>query len=270
MSTELKLPDYTEFKINSDLTDSSSTLNEFEFEDTIAFDQSYEGVPGQNMLFYGMPIRKKTFESTQAGIWMGVDTDGRAKVNIGDANFSLIWDGLALYVTGEIIIYPDPLFGESVRINGLGISFWDGADETLEFAVSDIGTGQGTIYFFDKGNPTPVGTMYGNNDSGDNIVEITAEDGLRITTPSIYGAGASMALDGGLAVRFSSAPVAGGSASILISNVTGFGIYAGTGAPTVSAAKGSLYLRRDGTGTNDRAYINTDGGTTWTAIVTVA
>lgn len=49
-----------------------------------------------------------------------------------------------------------------------------------------------------------------------------------------------------------------------------FGIFPGSGAPTLSAAKGSIYCRSDGSGTTDRAYINTDGGTTWTAIVTVA
>lgn len=46
----------------------------------------------------------------------------------------------------------------------------------------------------------------------------------------------------------------------------------GSGSPggAVTAPKGSLYLRTDGSGVNDRAYINTDSGTTWTAIVTVA
>lgn len=48
------------------------------------------------------------------------------------------------------------------------------------------------------------------------------------------------------------------------------GIYFGTGAPATSAPKGSLYLRTDGSGTTDRAYINTNGSTTWTAITTVA
>jgi len=47
-----------------------------------------------------------------------------------------------------------------------------------------------------------------------------------------------------------------------------FGIFAGSGVPTLSAAKGSLYLRSDGSTTNDRAYINTNGGTTWTALTT--
>jgi hypothetical protein len=49
-----------------------------------------------------------------------------------------------------------------------------------------------------------------------------------------------------------------------------FGVFFGSGAPTLSAAKGSLYLRSDGTTTNNRAYINTDGGTTWTALTTAA
>jgi hypothetical protein len=38
----------------------------------------------------------------------------------------------------------------------------------------------------------------------------------------------------------------------------------------LNAGKGSLYLRSDGSGTTDRAYINTDSGTTWTALTTVA
>jgi hypothetical protein len=49
-----------------------------------------------------------------------------------------------------------------------------------------------------------------------------------------------------------------------------YGVFFGSGAPTLSAAKGSLYLRSDGTTTNNRAYINTDGGTTWTALTTAA
>jgi hypothetical protein len=50
------------------------------------------------------------------------------------------------------------------------------------------------------------------------------------------------------------------------------GIFAGTGDPNgiVFAPQGSLYLRDDGSGVNNRAYINTDGVSTWTAIVTVA
>ena len=49
-----------------------------------------------------------------------------------------------------------------------------------------------------------------------------------------------------------------------------FGIFAGSGAPSLSAAKGSIYLRSDGSGTGNRMYVNTDGGTTWTAVTTAA
>ncbi len=48
------------------------------------------------------------------------------------------------------------------------------------------------------------------------------------------------------------------------------GVYWGSGAPTITAPKGSFYMRTNGSGTTDRAYINTDGGTTWTALTTVA
>jgi hypothetical protein len=64
---------------------------------------------------------------------------------------------------------------------------------------------------------------------------------------------------------------AGGAAAFIGTNTAaGMGIYFGSGAPTVAAAKGSLYLRSDGSGTADRAYINTNGSTTWTALTTAA
>lgn len=47
-------------------------------------------------------------------------------------------------------------------------------------------------------------------------------------------------------------------------------ITSGSGAPASSQPKGSLYLRTDGSGTNDRMYVATDSAGTWTAVVTVA
>lgn len=65
---------------------------------------------------------------------------------------------------------------------------------------------------------------------------------------------------------------AGGTtgAGYKLSSTSNFGVFFGSGAPTLSAAKGSLYLRSDGSTTNDRAYINSDGSTTWTALTTAA
>jgi hypothetical protein len=65
---------------------------------------------------------------------------------------------------------------------------------------------------------------------------------------------------------------AGGSTSarLLFGTTAGFGIYYGSGAPTVSAAQGSIYLRSDGSSTSTRLYVNTDGSTTWTNVTTAA
>jgi len=65
---------------------------------------------------------------------------------------------------------------------------------------------------------------------------------------------------------------AGGSAGIglLVSSTANFGVFFGSGAPTISAAKGSIYLRSDGSGTADRIYVNTNGTTGWAAITTAS
>lgn len=65
---------------------------------------------------------------------------------------------------------------------------------------------------------------------------------------------------------------AGGTAAkgYLFSSTSNFGTFFGSGAPTLAAAKGSQYLRSDGSSTSTRMYINTDGSTTWTNVVTAA
>jgi len=53
-------------------------------------------------------------------------------------------------------------------------------------------------------------------------------------------------------------------------NIGGVQILVGAGAPAATAAKGSLYIRTDGTTATTRMYINTDGGTTYTPVTTTA
>jgi hypothetical protein len=73
-------------------------------------------------------------------------------------------------------------------------------------------------------------------------------------------------------VASATATPAGGSTSarLLFGTTAGFGVYYGSGVPTVSAAQGSLYMRSDGSSTSTRMYVNTDGGTTWTNVTTAA
>jgi hypothetical protein len=68
----------------------------------------------------------------------------------------------------------------------------------------------------------------------------------------------------------STAVTAGGGDALFTATTSAIGIYAGSGAPTISAAQGSIYLRTDGAGVASRLYINTTGSTTWTAVSTAA
>jgi hypothetical protein len=71
--------------------------------------------------------------------------------------------------------------------------------------------------------------------------------------------------------QLSAIPTGGSTTQALnFSSTANFGIFYGSGAPTLSAAQGSLYLRSDGSSTSTRMYVNTNGSTTWTAVTTVA
>jgi hypothetical protein len=80
-----------------------------------------------------------------------------------------------------------------------------------------------------------------------------------------HSAGA-LAITGVTTVASATATPAAGSTSarLLFGTTAGFGIYYGSGAPTVSAAQGSIYLRSDGSSTATRLYVNTNGSTGWT------
>lgn len=64
-------------------------------------------------------------------------------------------------------------------------------------------------------------------------------------------------------------PAGGTTATGLrFSSTANLGIFFGSGAPTLSAAQGSLYIRTNGTTTNDRMYVNTNGTNGWTSVTT--
>jgi hypothetical protein len=111
------------------------------------------------------------------------------------------------------------------------------------------------------------------SENGFQTISIDSTTGA-VTVTGTFGAAtqvASLAATGNVTADSASALVAGGASAFIATNTSGgMGIYVGSGAPTVAAAKGSLYLRSDGSGIADRAYINTNGSTTWTALSTAA
>lgn len=61
----------------------------------------------------------------------------------------------------------------------------------------------------------------------------------------------------------------GVATAALAMGTSGIGIYYGDGAPTISAAKGSLYLNFTGSSTATRLYVN-NGTTNWIAVTTAS
>jgi hypothetical protein len=103
-------------------------------------------------------------------------------------------------------------------------------------------------------------------------IQLYMGNGVSIGTTTTAGGQGNILATGSPTVLSGTAIPAGGTAGAgyKFSSTSNFGVFFGSGAPTLSAAKGSLYLRSDGSGTSTRAYINTDGSTTWTAITTAA
>ena len=100
-------------------------------------------------------------------------------------------------------------------------------------------------------------------------VTVTGTFGAATSVTSL--AATTVSATGNITADSASALVAGGASAFIATNTANnMGIYVGSGAPTVSAAQGSLYLRSDGSSTSTRAYVNTNGTTGWAAITTAS
>ena len=64
--------------------------------------------------------------------------------------------------------------------------------------------------------------------------------------------------------------VAGGALVASFGGPLGPNLYYGSGLPTITAPKGSLYIRTDGSSASTRMYINTTGLAVWTNFTTAA
>ena len=93
-----KVKDYTDTNINEFLVAETSVLNSYDQTDALDFDQLFEGVPSQNIQFGGLQIGKTGYGDDGAGIWIGIDRDGNAKMNFGEGTDSIKWDGQALTI----------------------------------------------------------------------------------------------------------------------------------------------------------------------------
>jgi hypothetical protein len=111
-----------------------------------------------------------------------------------------------------------------------------------------------------------------NAETGAVTVTSTLGPAMSVTSLAATGAvtAASVAATGNVTADSNVALVAGGASAFIATNTAaGMGVYIGSGAPTVAAAKGSIYLRSDGSSTSTRLYVS-DGSTTWIAVTTAS
>ncbi len=106
--------------------------------------------------------------------------------------------------------------------------------------------------------------------AGTNAASVVTIGGSQaLTNKTVSGA---LPATGTVTAHSGTAIPAGGTAGagLQMSSATNFGIFFGSGAPTLSAAQGSLYIRSDGSTNNNRLYVATSSTGAWTAASTVA
>lgn len=112
---------------------------------------------------------------------------------------------------------------------------------------------------------TTTGNITGGNILTSGQVSATAN----VTGGNIKTGGQVSATGNALFLASTAVPVGGtAGAGIMMSSTAQLGVFFGSGAPTLAAAQGSLYLRTDGSSTSTRLYVNTTGSTSWTAVTT--
>jgi hypothetical protein len=146
----------------------------------------------------------------------------------------------------------------SVGASGSGANAGSGTSELLSVnGFIAAGNTTNKVYLGDTGGACVLLGVFSNSD-----LEIRTNNTERVRISNT----------GQITLQSSVATPAGGSTTLrlVFGSTAGFGIYVGSGVPTVSAAQGSIYLRSDGSSTSTRLYVNTNGSTTWTNVTTAA
>lgn len=239
---------------------------------------------------------------TQGGIAGPIDT---VTTNTGDVNpvagaIAIVGDGGNMTVEGAgagatVIISNNPEFA---TVTADAMSVVDGDLEVTNGNISasshitagvglDVLNGDLVVQLGSIIAHVDLSTDTGNIDSGAAIsaaTTITAGTGIEATTGSIRAlAGDLVSTNGGLVVQDNVVSNSGNLVAVngtieLLTPGTYFAfpnnvqMLSGSGDPNgvVNAPQGSLYLNATGSGVADRAWINTNSGTVWTAISTIA
>lgn len=232
--------------------------------------------------------------NTAGGAATSIGTGGTGVVNIGNATGNTS-------VTGSLTTTTSLIAGTSITSTNGAISAGNtavsNAPATFQALksragaaiVSGDGVGQ-TLYAAFDGTQYTVGAAITSTSSGTIANTRVAANLNFFTHPDSPAGGPTSRMtinpagnvtvnapDSGVGLTVAAGGIVATAGNISLGNAAaafifqnGVGIYSGTGDPNgaLNAAEGSLYLNTNGTGVGDRAWINTNSGTVWTAITT--
>lgn len=159
-------------------------------------------------------------------------------------------------IAGDVLIEAGP--SGAVRVSGTPFS--------VDSAVAAPATGVKVT-----GNAAASGVAIAATSSGanENLTVDAKGTGMITLNPTATGVVNAVRK---LVVMSNTPTPAGGTAGagIQLGTTSNLGIFFGSGAPTLAAAQGALYIRTDGSSTSTRLYVNTNGSTTWTNVTTAA
>lgn len=239
---------------------------------------------------------QKVFDGTYSGSVLGVE-GAIQKLNAAGTTtqHAQVYMGWAMSATGTNFA-PDGIVGFAVepRVGETYAAFAAversdlAGTPAFEYVLAASTSRDNANSFFrvtGTGHASGAGRVYGQGSASFPAFSFIGDENTGVVSPSADQVGFSTGgttrfwvttsgIQSTLPARFLNAFAipANGSAGngIMFSSTANFGVFFGSGAPTLSAAQGSLYLRSDGSGTTNRAYINTDGSTAWTALTTAA
>lgn len=204
-------------------------------------------------------------QATNLGVTMTCDFHGLDVYTYGGGSNTRYTANVRLYAvegTAQFTGTNNQTLGGAVGVYGLGRSSGN-AGTTLQVAKGVQGATQNS----GAGTTTLAAAFYGVSPTNSGGGTLTTAAGLYLEDVSAGTTNYAIYTQAGR-VRFfaGTATPAGGTANVgMTMGSAGVGVFWGSGAPSLSAAQGSIYLRTDG-GANTRIYSNSDGGTTWAAI----